>query len=225
MLNKIGKGRPSSYSIRKDNIIRIAASLFVKTGFAKTTMREIAKACGINVGTLYYYFKSKDDILYLIIHNAVTRPEGWREHFENSCDRYGATQALKEFIKMYYSSTDETQDICLFTYQETRNLDKTSQRIILTAAEADVDVCAAILKKGIESGEFNIDNVTILSHDIIAIGHMWAVRRWYLQPRINLDQYIQEHTNLFLTKIKPVSPSNKNTVEKKHGKQNRVPVP
>lgn len=203
MIKKAGKGRPSLFDTRKNEIIRIAARLFVKSGFLKTTMREIARACGINAGTLYYYFKSKDDILYLIINNAAQRPDGWRQYYMNRCQNLGAARTLQEFIEAYYRSIDEAQDICLFTYQETRNLDRASRRIVLNAANRDVDVCAGILKAGIASGELCMDNATLVAHDIITLGHMWAVRRWYLQRKFTLDEYIKHQTELIFSRIKP----------------------
>jgi AcrR family transcriptional regulator len=172
-------------------------------------MREIARACNINVGTLYYYFDGKDDILYLIINNAVTRPQDWRQDLEMRCRRDGAVKVLREFIDMYYHSVDMNQDICLFTYQETRNLDKNSQRIILKAAEDDVDICEGILRSGVEAGDFAIDHVTMMAHDIIALGHMWSVRRWFLRQRYTLDEYIEEQAALFYSRITPGISANK----------------
>jgi AcrR family transcriptional regulator len=172
-------------------------------------MREIARACNINVGTLYYYFDGKEDILYLIIMNAATRPEGWRQDLEMRCKKNGAIRVLREFIDSYYHSVDTAQDICLFTYQETRNLDKNSQRIILKAAEDDVETCSVIMRAGVLSGDFTIGDITMVAHDIIALGHMWAVRRWFLRHRYTLDEYIQEQADLFFARITPGISANK----------------
>jgi AcrR family transcriptional regulator len=45
-----------------DLIINAAESQFIRFGFRKTTMEDIAKAAGIGKATLYYYFKSKEEI-------------------------------------------------------------------------------------------------------------------------------------------------------------------
>lgn len=47
----------------KENILLSAAKLFSDSGYSKVTMREIAKAVGINPSSIYYYFPSKGDIL------------------------------------------------------------------------------------------------------------------------------------------------------------------
>jgi AcrR family transcriptional regulator len=47
----------------RETIIRESARLFLANGFRGTSVKEITEAAGIGRGTLYWYFKSKDDIL------------------------------------------------------------------------------------------------------------------------------------------------------------------
>lgn len=47
----------------KDRILLEAQRIFLKLGYDKTTMREIADKCEISVGNIYRYFKNKDSIL------------------------------------------------------------------------------------------------------------------------------------------------------------------
>jgi len=52
----------SSFSA-KEKILGAAAKLFAESGYNKVTIREIAKAAGVNSALIYYYFSSKSDIL------------------------------------------------------------------------------------------------------------------------------------------------------------------
>lgn len=52
-------------------ILDVAARLFARDGIASTSMREIAKECGVKAGSLYYHFKSKDEIVEEILNLAV----------------------------------------------------------------------------------------------------------------------------------------------------------
>ena len=47
-------------------IIKAANKLFVKKGFHKTSISEIAKESGLTTGTLYNYIRQKEDILFLL---------------------------------------------------------------------------------------------------------------------------------------------------------------
>ena len=48
--------------IKKETILAVAEKFFARFGIRKTTMDEIAKMARIGKSTLYYYFKSKEDI-------------------------------------------------------------------------------------------------------------------------------------------------------------------
>jgi TetR/AcrR family transcriptional regulator, cholesterol catabolism regulator len=53
----------------KESIIRESTRLFLAKGFRGTSVKEITEAAGIGRGTLYWYFKSKDEILLTIFRN------------------------------------------------------------------------------------------------------------------------------------------------------------
>lgn len=58
---------------RRSELIDAAASLFAERGFESTTMRDIAAHVGKTPGTIYYHFKSKDELL-VAVHQ---RAEEW----------------------------------------------------------------------------------------------------------------------------------------------------
>ncbi|MGB6065401.1 MAG: TetR/AcrR family transcriptional regulator [Desulfomonilaceae bacterium] len=55
--------RDSTVSGVKETIIRESTRLFLANGFRGTSVKQITEAAGIGRGTLYWYFKSKDEIL------------------------------------------------------------------------------------------------------------------------------------------------------------------
>ena len=59
---------------RQMQIIKKATHLFMKKGYAQTSMREIAKATGIDIRNLYYFIKNKEDILFLVF-DMLHKPE------------------------------------------------------------------------------------------------------------------------------------------------------
>ena len=58
---------------RRQQIIKAASKLFFEKGFDRTTMREISRASGLTMGSLYDYVRSKDDILVLVYKDVVER--------------------------------------------------------------------------------------------------------------------------------------------------------
>lgn len=58
---------------RKNEILDAAETLFTLKGFDKTSTNEILEAVGIARGTLYYHFKSKEDIMDALIERHTSR--------------------------------------------------------------------------------------------------------------------------------------------------------
>jgi len=54
-------------SERWQEVVDAAAELFYERGYASTTVIDISEALNITKGTLYYYVKSKEDLLFAII--------------------------------------------------------------------------------------------------------------------------------------------------------------
>ena len=57
----------------KEAIIRESTRLFLANGFRGTSVKKITEAAGIGRGTLYWYFKSKDEILITIFRKFETK--------------------------------------------------------------------------------------------------------------------------------------------------------
>lgn len=53
--------------VRKQEIIDTARAMFMEDGFDKTQMADISKKMNVASGTIYYYFKSKTELLYAVI--------------------------------------------------------------------------------------------------------------------------------------------------------------
>lgn len=56
---------------RRHDLLRAAARLFRRKGFAATTTRDIAAAAGMQSGSPFYHFKSKDALLYAVMEEGM----------------------------------------------------------------------------------------------------------------------------------------------------------
>ncbi len=54
------------YDARLNEILRISAQVFAEKGFHNASMRDIARATRTSLAGLYYYFRTKEELLYLI---------------------------------------------------------------------------------------------------------------------------------------------------------------
>jgi TetR/AcrR family fatty acid metabolism transcriptional regulator len=58
---------------KRERILRAAIKVFARKGFYATRVNEIAKAAGVADGTIYLYFKNKDDVLVSIFEDRITK--------------------------------------------------------------------------------------------------------------------------------------------------------
>jgi AcrR family transcriptional regulator len=59
-----------SYDRKLDELLREAAAVFRARGYHQASMRDIARATGVSLAGLYYYFSSKEELLFLIQRHA-----------------------------------------------------------------------------------------------------------------------------------------------------------
>ena len=59
--------RATSYYTKLGHIRDTAAGLFARDGFTRTSMAELAGACGVSKALLYHYFDSKEALLFDIL--------------------------------------------------------------------------------------------------------------------------------------------------------------
>ena len=69
-----GSTRPESsrYDRRLSEILRQATEVFCEKGFAAASIRDISRASGSSLAGLYYYFESKDHLLFLVQREAFS---------------------------------------------------------------------------------------------------------------------------------------------------------
>jgi AcrR family transcriptional regulator len=56
----------SAYDEKLESILRTAASIFAEKGYHQASIRDIARGTGVSLSGLYYYFDSKEELLFLI---------------------------------------------------------------------------------------------------------------------------------------------------------------
>src|ERR1700757_2023262 len=68
-----GKARPETrFDRRLAEILAHATDVFDQKGYEAASMRDLSRASGISLAGLYYYFESKEKLLYLIQRHAFT---------------------------------------------------------------------------------------------------------------------------------------------------------
>ncbi|MBK8946699.1 MAG: TetR/AcrR family transcriptional regulator [Ignavibacteriae bacterium] len=89
---------------RRQEIILAAEKVFFLKGFANTTMDDIAAEAELSKGTLYLYFKSKEELFKVFVKRGITKQlEMFIEFSKNQPNGLLKVKAIGEaYIKFYY---------------------------------------------------------------------------------------------------------------------------
>ena len=154
------------------DIARASIELFVAKGMQQTSIDEIAKSAGVAKGTVYLYFKNKEEIIFTI----------WdmlsQQHDEAFLKRITPEMSAKEKILEYFNFSecekehDKEQMLTLYQHFISSMLvDKTGlygayfERFF----QQDYDFISSWLNDGIAKGEITVGNVDLLTYTIIML--------------------------------------------------------
>ncbi len=157
---------------KRCDIALASIGLFCEKGIQQTSIDQIAKSAGVAKGTIYLYFKNKEEIVFTIW-DILTQ-----QHEENFYKRINQNMSSKEIILEYYNFSecqegfDKEQTLILFQhFVSSMLIDKTSLYTAYFESffQKDYDFITKYLYEGIEKGEFVIDDVELLANSIIML--------------------------------------------------------
>jgi AcrR family transcriptional regulator len=184
---------------RRHQIVDAAVELFIENGFHKTTTRQIAKAAGVSIGSLYEYVASKEDVLYLVcdaIHAEMQR--GMAEAMQRVANQ---GNPLAEVVRAYLLVCDRMNDHILLIYQETQSLPQKWRRVVLENEVRITGLFTRALTALMADGKIPLLSeaaMDLVAHNIAVIGHMWTFRRWFLSRHYTIEDYIRHQTAFIL---------------------------
>lgn len=157
---------------RKEEIIRISASLFKKKGYSAVTMRDIAQELGIKAASLYNHIKSKQEILIeIILSLAEEFTEGMDEIYALDLS---AVEKLKKIILLHVSISSTNTDGMASLNADWMHLEEKLEYYLKLRSDYE-DKFRQIIKAGIGKGE-----VIDIDPDIILFSILSTLRSLYL---------------------------------------------
>ncbi len=142
--------KKNSSNGKYERILDGAATVFAKEGFHQATVAKIAKAAGVADGTIYIYFKNKDDILVQFF-NFKTRQvfSKFREVMEQPND---AVTKLRNLIGQHFAAFQADIQMAVIYQAETRRNRPLVEKEILEMGKMYADIVTSIISQGQEEG-------------------------------------------------------------------------
>jgi AcrR family transcriptional regulator len=105
------------YDRKLEEILRKAVAVFCARGYHQASIRDISRATGVSLAGLYYYFQSKEQLLYLVQRHAFERilasARAALEPFKRPQDR------LRAFVRLHLQFfLDHPDEMKVLTHEE-----------------------------------------------------------------------------------------------------------
>lgn len=185
---------------KTDEAIRAAAINLIAThGFAAVTLRDLAKQVGIQAGSLYRYYPSKNDLLLAIM---VAHLE---DVLAKCLDQQPASddplERLYGFIEFHVRYHAMKQKEVFIASMELRSLTSEHYPIVARLREEYENVLKSILQAGVARGRFSIIDVQVATFAILAM--LTGLTAWYREGgRLSKDDLVRCYVDLVSNGVK-----------------------
>ena len=191
---------------RPAEIIDAALEEFGRRGFAATRLEDVAERVGVTKGTIYFYFKDKEELFKAAARSslmpALKEVEALSTSFEGSAEEllrahYGALYRLllknpraQQILRLLIAEGPQFPELVDFYYRD--------------IVSRGLSIVTRVIERGVERGEFRRTRVTDFPQ--VMFGPVMTAMVWSLlmlkKHPIDFDAYARTHLDLVLNGLK-----------------------
>jgi TetR/AcrR family fatty acid metabolism transcriptional regulator len=136
-------------------ILGAAVKVFALHGFRQSTVAQIAKEAGVADGTIYLYFKNKDDIL---VHFFSFKAKQVFDCFRAEVGRgTNSSEKLRNLVRVHLGEFQRDPDMAVVYQVETHQSSRLAEEQIREMAKMYQDIIAEIVEQGQQEGAIRKD--------------------------------------------------------------------
>jgi len=169
----------------RGRVLRAAAHIFRSQGYERSTVRDLARVVGIQSGSLFHHFKTKEDILCAVMEEAILYNTA---RMQEAVDQGGsARERLRGLIRAELESINgSTGDAMAVLVYEWGALSRANQDRFLAMRARYEQLWLDVLKDAREQGLFDHD--PFIWRRLIGGAISWTVTWYRASGPVSLDQ-------------------------------------
>ena len=189
--------REQKMAKKKEDILRTAAEVLYEKGYHGATMEDISARLLMTKGSMYYYFKTKEDLYYechkMIIDIAINAVH------DIQVKKLSSVEKLKEAIASHIRIT--INELALSSTIDNPEEKFSGEYLTgIISMRSKYEACFdQIILDGIESGEFH--NVDVKFYRLLIFGAINQVQQWYSKEGNKSKEEIAELFSDYLLRI------------------------
>ena len=190
----------SKKTARKESILQAAIEVFSKGSFRSSSISEIAKRANVAEGTIYQYFKNKEDLFFSIpIQKTVEFTEEFDLHLQGITGTFNKIRKFIWYYLYFFKTNPGYGRILMLEMRVSRSFVKTKTYNFLKKSTKRI---LEIIREGQQDGTIRKDvNIYILRQLILGILEH-VVTRWLLKgEKYDLMEYYEDINKLITNGI------------------------
>ena len=171
---------------KRARIVEAAVRVFAERGFFNATVAEIARAAGVADGTIYLYFKSKDDLLLQLFEEKMA--ELLASAQQALAEETTAPARLSRFIEHHLAAVEKNPELAAVLIVELRQSAQALRPAEKARLQSYLEVIAEVVRLGQEKGELDasvspsvVKRAVFGALDELALGWLRSARRTSLK--------------------------------------------
>jgi AcrR family transcriptional regulator len=159
------------YLAHREEILSAAGKVFAAKGFFPTTMSDIAREAEFGTGTLYKYFKSKEDLYFTLIDEKVEEIN--RLVRVELSQKTSAVQRITKVLRLQFEFIERNRDFFRIDISDRSRFEWTVKDELGKGLHEKmvtyIHILAEVIKQGIKEGEFRPLGPVDLAHALVGI--------------------------------------------------------
>ena len=140
---------------KRDAILRAAIDIFAERGYFNAQVADVARAAGVAAGTVYLYFKSKDDLLISIFERSMR--DGLSRGREAVADLADPPERLRRLARGHLARLGSDRNLAIVFQVELRQSTKFMERFSSTLLRDYLGLIREAIADGQRQGIFRAD--------------------------------------------------------------------
>ena len=189
MRDLVASGQITDPDSARGKLLQTAAHLFRSKGYERTTVRDLAGAVGIQSGSIFHHFKSKDEILRAVMEETIVYNTALMRAalLESSDARERVLGLIRCELQSIMGGTGEAMGVLVY---EWRSLSDESQAYILSLRDTYEQIWLDVLSDARDAGYFKADPFVLRRFLTGALS--WTTTWFRPGGKMTLDQLAEE---------------------------------
>ncbi len=180
--------QPDRAQERRQQIMQAALACFARKGYHKTTMDDIVAESGLSKGTLYWYFKSKDELFFSLVNSFfLEMQQDLDAIFEQPSS---ATEKLRTLAYEFARSYEEVAEFLnvFFEFWMQGTLNEQLNQLFHSMLSQYRGIIAGIIEEGFKAGEFKEVDANQLAVTVMAAYDGLWFYKMLMPGEVDLDR-------------------------------------